>query len=131
MTTSRLSGDDIEELKQLASAHFWPHGRLAGDMSEETGVKLVNTYKGVWVDDSDGKRWFDTLSGMWLVTIGQGREEIAKAVYEQMKDISYSPGGTVNPATVKLSAKIASHVDSQWLANPCRRILACGSRNLR
>ncbi|MCH7746232.1 MAG: aspartate aminotransferase family protein [Chloroflexi bacterium] len=109
MTTSRLSGEDIEELKQLASAHFWPHGRQAGDMSEETGVKLVNTSKGVWVDDIDGKRWLDTLSGMWLVNIGHGREEIAEAVYKQMKDISYSPGGTVSPATVKLSAKIASH----------------------
>ena len=43
MTTSRLSCEDIEELKQLASAHFWPHGRQAGDMSEETGVKFVNT----------------------------------------------------------------------------------------
>ena len=44
-----------------------------------------------------------------MVNIGHGREEIAEAVYEQMKDISYSPGGTVSPATVKLSAKIASH----------------------
>lgn len=109
MVTNRLSGEDIEELKQQATTHFWPHAREAGDMSEETGVKLVNTSKGVWVDDAEGKRWFDTLSSMWLVNIGHGREEIAKAVYDQMKDISYSPGGTVSPATVRLSAKVASH----------------------
>ena len=108
MTTNRLSGEVIEDLKQMASAHFWPHARLAGDMSEDTGVKLANTASGVWVDDAEGRRWFDTLSSMWLVNIGHGREEIAQAVFEQMKDISYSPGGTVSPATVKLSAKVAS-----------------------
>ena len=108
MTTNTLSGEVIEDLKQMASAHFWPHARLAGDMSEDTGVKLASAASGVWVDDAEGKRWFDTLSSMWLVNIGHGREEVAQAVYEQMKDISYSPGGTVSPATVKLSAKVAS-----------------------
>jgi adenosylmethionine-8-amino-7-oxononanoate aminotransferase len=108
MTTNRLSGEVIEDLKQLASAHFWPHARQAGDMSDETGVKLVNASSGVWVDDAEGKRWFDTLSSMWLVNIGHGREEVAQAVFEQMKDISYSPGGTVSPATVRLSGKVAS-----------------------
>ena len=108
MTTKTLSGEVIEDLKQMASAHFWPHARLAGDMSEETGVKLASAAQGVWVDDAEGRRWFDTLSSMWLVNIGHGREEIAQAVYEQMKDISYSPGGTVSPATVNLSAKVAS-----------------------
>ena len=108
MTTNRLSGEAIEDLKQMASAHFWPHARLAGDMSEDTGVKLASAASGVWVDDAEGRRWFDTLSSMWLVNIGHGREEVADAVYEQMKDISYSPGGTVSPATVKLSAKVAS-----------------------
>ena len=108
MTTNRLSGEAIEDLKQMASAHFWPHARLAGDMSEDTGVKLASAASGVWVDDAEGRRWFDTLSSMWLVNIGHGREEVAEAVYEQMKDISYSPGGTVSPATVKLSAKVAS-----------------------
>ncbi len=108
MTTNTLSGEVIEDLKQMASAHFWPHARLAGDMSEDTGVKLASAASGVWVDDAEGKRWFDTLSSMWLVNIGHGREEVAQAVFEQMKDISYSPGGTVSPATVKLSAKVAS-----------------------
>ena len=108
MTTNTLSGEVIEDLKQLASAHFWPHARLAGDMSEDTGVKLASAASGVWVDDAEGRRWFDTLSSMWLVNIGHGREEVAQAVFEQMKDISYSPGGTVSPATVKLAGKVAS-----------------------
>ena len=108
MATQRLTGEEIEELKQLGAAHFWPHGRPAGDMSEDTGVKLATKAKGVWIEDADGKQWFDTLSSMWLTNIGHGRKEIAEAVYNQMADISYAPGGTVSPATVRLAAKVAS-----------------------
>ena len=105
---ARLSGEEIEELKQLGEAHFWPHSRPMGDMSEETGIKLVTEAEGVWVYDGQGNRWVDTLAGMWLKNIGHGRKEIADAVFEQMQEVSYSPGGTVSPATVKLAAKVAS-----------------------
>ena len=108
MAAERLSGEEIEELKQMAEAHFWPHSRQAGDMSDETGIKLVARAQGVWVEDVEGRRWFDTISGMWLTNIGHGRKEIADAVYEQMQDISYTPGGSVSPATVKLAAKVAA-----------------------
>ena len=105
---SRLTGEEIEELKQLGETHFWPHSRPMGDMSEDTGIKLVTEAEGVWVYDGQGNRWVDTLAGMWLKNIGHGRREIADAVYEQMQEVSYSPGGTVSPATVKLAAKVAS-----------------------
>ena len=108
MVANRLTGEEIEDLKVQASAHFWPHARPAGDMSEDTGVKLVTKGQGVWVEDVKGERWLDMISGMWLKNIGHGRKEIADAVYDQMQDISYSPGGTVSPAAVKLSAKVAS-----------------------
>ncbi len=108
MTTRPLSTEETQELKELAAAHFWPHFRQAGDLSEETGVKLVARAQGVWVDDVAGNRWFDTVSGMWLKNIGHGRTEIAEAVYKQMLEISYSPGGTVTPTTVRLAARIAS-----------------------
>ncbi len=103
-----LTGEEIEDLKQMGEAHFWPHSRPMGDMSDETGLKLVSKAEGVWVEDAQGNRWVDTLAGMWLKNIGHGRREIADAVYEQMQDVSYSPGGTVSPATVKLAAKVAS-----------------------
>ena len=108
MVVTRLTGEEIEELKQLGAAHFWPHGRQAGDMFEETGLRLATGASGVWVEDAEGRRWFDTLAGMWLKNIGHGRKEIAEAVYRQMLEISYSPGGTVSPATIKLAAKVAS-----------------------
>jgi adenosylmethionine-8-amino-7-oxononanoate aminotransferase len=103
-----LTGEQIEETKQQAAEHFWPHARQAGDMSDDSGLKIVRSAKGVWVEDASGDQWFDLISGMFLKNIGHGRKEIAEAVYEQMQDISYSPGGTVTPATAQLAAKVAS-----------------------
>ena len=108
MLTSRISGEELEDLKQKASDHFWPHSKQTENMFGDAGVKMVTRARGVWVDDVDGNRWFDTLSGMWLVNIGHGREEIADAVYSQMKDISYSPGSTVTPVTAQLASRVAS-----------------------
>ena len=104
--TTTLSGERIEELKQQAADHFWPHSNQAGNMGDD-GIKLVQSGKGVWVEDVQGKQWFDTMAGMWLKNIGHGRTEVADAVYNQMLDISYTPGGTVSPATAELSARIA------------------------
>ena len=108
MVSTRLTGEQIEELKQQGAAHFWPHARQAGNMSDDTGVKVVTKGHGVWVEDAEGKQWFDVISGLWLKNIGHGRKEIADAVYQQMQDISFSPGGTVSPITVQLAARVAS-----------------------
>ncbi len=108
MVSTRLTGEQIEELKQQGAAHFWPHARQAGNMSDDTGVKVVTKGHGVWVEDAEGKQWFDVISGLWLKNIGHGRKEIADAVYQQMQEISFSPGGTVSPITVQLAARVAS-----------------------
>ena len=107
MATRVLTGEEIEEIKGNAQDHFWPHSRPAGDMSEDVGLKVVKSAKGIWVEDANGDQYLDLISGMFLKAIGHGRKEIAEAVYEQMSDISYSPGGTVTPATAELSAKVA------------------------
>ena len=63
MATQRLTGEEIEELKQLGAAHFWPHGRPAGDMSdgqfwgpmrEETNAWLAHLYTGVKTPHATG-----------------------------------------------------------------------------
>ncbi|MQG24776.1 MAG: aspartate aminotransferase family protein, partial [SAR202 cluster bacterium] len=108
MAIDTRTGEDLENLKDMAAAHFWPHSRQAGDLSDDTGITLVGDANGVWVEDLKGVKWFDTIAGMWLKNIGHGRNEIAEAVYKQMTQVSYSPGGTVSPATVELSGKLAS-----------------------
>jgi adenosylmethionine-8-amino-7-oxononanoate aminotransferase len=100
---------DVEQARADAEAHFWPHSQQAGNVSKETGLQLVVGGQGVWVEDADGERWFDTLSGLWLVNIGHGRREIADAVYKQMLALGFSPNDTVSPVTAALSARLAAY----------------------
>ena len=51
MSTSPISGSELEDLKLMAQNHFWPHAKPAGDMSEETGLKTITSGKGVWLYD--------------------------------------------------------------------------------
>jgi adenosylmethionine-8-amino-7-oxononanoate aminotransferase len=108
MTTTNLTGERIEELKAKATTHFWPHMNQAGDMSDETGLNIVTSAKGVWVEDASGKRWLDMVSGMWLKNIGHGRTEIADAVHAQMLDVSFTAHNTVAPSTIELAARVGS-----------------------
>ena len=103
-----LTGEQLEEIKQDAADHFWPHAKMAGDVSDETGLMVATGGKGVWVKDASGSQWFDAMAGLWLKAVGHGRKEIADAVYEQMQEIAYTPFDMVSPATARLAAKVAS-----------------------
>ena len=94
-------------LLELGEAHFWPHARMAGDLSSPGAVKIVTRGDGVWVYGEGGRRYFDTLSGMWLNNIGHGRREVADAVHAQICELGYAPEGSVHPTTLQLAARIA------------------------
>ena len=50
-----LTGEQLEEIKQQAADHFWPHARQAGDVSDDKGLKVVTAAHGVWVEDAAGR----------------------------------------------------------------------------
>ena len=54
-----------------------------------SGPRVIVKGEGVWLTDSDGKRYLDGMAGLWCVNIGHGRPEIAAAVERQMRDISF------------------------------------------
>jgi adenosylmethionine-8-amino-7-oxononanoate aminotransferase len=95
-------------LRELGEAHFWPHARVAGDLSSPDAVKIVTRGDGVWVYGEGGRRYFDTLSGMWLNNIGHGRREVADAVHAQICQLGYAPDGSVHPVTLQLAARVAA-----------------------
>ena len=89
MVVKPLTGEQIEELKGLGETHFWPHSRATGDMSDDTGIKLVTHSKGIWVEGPTGERHVDLIAGMWLKNIGHGRKEITEAVSKQLDKLDY------------------------------------------
>ncbi|GAB4440361.1 MAG: aspartate aminotransferase family protein [Chloroflexi bacterium OHK40] len=65
--------------------------------------------RGAIVKDMSGREFIDGLSGLWNVHVGHGREELARAAYEQMKELAFysAYAGSTNPPAIRLAEKLA------------------------
>ena len=52
-------------------------------------LPLAQRSQGVWIETADGRRFLDASGGAVVVNVGHGREEIARAVFEQLRTLSY------------------------------------------
>lgn len=52
-------------------------------------LPYAKTAKGTHIVDTNGRRYIDASGGAVVVNVGHGREEIAKAVYDQIVACDY------------------------------------------
>lgn len=63
-----------------------------------------------WIEDQEGNRYLDASGGAVVVNLGQGREEIAKAVYDQILDCHYAHPTMMSTDTVEeLATALSRH----------------------
>ena len=79
----------------------------AAQLTEEGGPLVMESAEGIYVTAMDGKKYIDGISGMYFRNVGHGREEIARAVYEQLSTISMNVYAGATPATIELAVKLA------------------------
>ncbi len=86
---------------------FWmPY---TGNRQYKKDPKLVVKAEGTKLIDADGRRIFDSLSGLWCTPYGHGREEIIDAVSKQIRELDYSPPFQVgHPLAFELSNKLTT-----------------------
>jgi len=66
--------------------------------------------EGVWIEDADGRRYLDASGGAVVVNVGHGREEIARAVYDQILKCHYAhPTMFTTSVVEELSSALAKH----------------------
>ena len=66
--------------------------------------------EGIWLEDDRGKRYMDASGGAVVVNVGHGREEIARAVYDQIMQYDYIHPTMFNSSTVgELANGLATH----------------------
>ena len=70
-------------------AHWMP---FTGNRQFKADPRLIVRGEGAYYTDSDGRKVFDGLSGLWCCGLGHGRREIAEAVGRQIASLDYSPG---------------------------------------
>nr|WP_315426638.1 aspartate aminotransferase family protein [uncultured Albidiferax sp.] len=100
---------DTAHIQSLDSAHFLHPFTDFKDLNAR-GAKVITKAEGIYIWDSEGNRLLDAMSGLWCVSVGYGRKELADAAYQQMMALPYynSFFQTTNVPAATLAAKLAS-----------------------
>ncbi|MCE7006221.1 aspartate aminotransferase family protein [Kibdelosporangium philippinense] len=76
----------------------------------QNGEFVVARGEGVYVWDTEGRRYLDSTAGLWFTNVGHGRQELADVAAKQMRDIAayYTFGDVATPATIELAERLSS-----------------------
>jgi len=64
-----------------------PYTNLA--VHEDKGPMIIESGKGIYVYDDNGKEYIEGLAGLWCTALGFGVEELADVAAEQMRKLPY------------------------------------------
>jgi beta-alanine--pyruvate transaminase len=85
-------------------AHWMP---FTGNRNFKAKPRMMASAKGAYYTDTDGRKVFDGLSGLWCAGLGHGRSEITEAVARQMATLDYSPAFQFgHPLSFELANKL-------------------------
>ncbi len=111
MTTTTSAGINLNEadLQQKAKDHLWMHFARQSTM-ETDGVPIIVRGEGHHIWDSRGKRYFDALSGLFVVNAGHGRKRLAEAAARQAETLAFFPiWSYAHPAAIELADRLADY----------------------
>ncbi len=100
---------NIAELRRLDVAHHLPAQASYREIAQLGGSRVITRAEGCTVYDGDGAAILDGMAGLWCVNVGYGREELARAAYEQMLELPFYNTffKTATPPAIELAARIA------------------------
>jgi putrescine---pyruvate transaminase len=80
---------DLKTLRRLDLAHHLPAQQNYRLMQQLGGSRIIVRAEGCFIYDAEGRKLLDGMAGLWCVNVGYGREEIARAAYDQMLQLPY------------------------------------------
>jgi len=84
-TGRNLDTEQWQEMDRLHHLHPFTDSKTLN----RKGSRVITRADGVYLWDSEGRRILDAMAGLWCVNVGYGREELARAAYEQMQELPY------------------------------------------
>jgi adenosylmethionine-8-amino-7-oxononanoate aminotransferase len=97
------------ELQQMSKDHLWMHFSRQS-AAEANGVPIIVKGDGHHIWDSKGKKYFDGLSGLFVVNAGHGRRRLAETAARQAEELAFFPiWSYAHPAAIELADRLADY----------------------
>jgi adenosylmethionine-8-amino-7-oxononanoate aminotransferase len=98
------------ELQQKAKDHLWMHFARQSVMEDGAGVPIITRGEGHHIWDNKGKRYFDGLSGLFVVNAGHGRRRLAEVAAKQAEELAFFPlWSYAHPNAIELADRLADY----------------------
>ena len=81
----------------------------------QASTMVVAEAEGAWITDVDGNRYLDGMGGQWSVNVGYGREELARAAYEQLKTMPFYPLVQSHKPAIELAEKLNEWLEDEYV----------------
>ena len=121
---NELSGGNFDrDIWQKDKDHF-THPWQVFDSFAQDGSMIMEHAEGAYLTDMQGNRYLDAVGGLWCTNIGQGREEMADAIAEQVKKLAYA-SPFVDSSTIP-AAELASKLADLAPGNLNHVLYGCG-----
>jgi adenosylmethionine-8-amino-7-oxononanoate aminotransferase len=86
----------------------YPHGHLFYRNLKREFPRIVRG-EGCWLEDAEGRRYFDGCAGAFVASLGHGDAAVAEAMAEQARRVAYVNGTTfVTEPALELATEIAA-----------------------
>ena len=109
-SSTPATGEAITSASKFPMSREWMESHwmaFTGNRDFKANPRMMVGAQGAYFTDSNGKKIFDGLSGLWCAGLGHGRREITEAVSKQMATMDYSPAFQFgHPLSFELANKI-------------------------
>ncbi len=110
MTITQTDIWNETELQQKAKDHLWMHFTRQSVMENGNGVPIIVKGEGHHIWDSTGRRYFDGLSGLFVVNAGHGRRRLAEVAAKQAEELAFFPlWSYAHPSAIELADRLADY----------------------
>ncbi len=95
--------------QDAARDHLWMHFTRHSVYEEGGAVPTIVRGEGHRIWDTGGREYIDGLSGLFVVQVGHGREELAEAAAKQARDLAFFPlWSYAHPPAIELAERLSA-----------------------
>ena len=107
MTITENAPTTASDMGAKANRHLWGHfARHGADITPT----IITRGEGVNIWDSNGNKYIDGLSGLFVVQVGHGRSELAEVAAKQAETLAFFPlWSFATPPAIELAERLAGY----------------------